>query len=189
MEIKRVWAMPSRWTFTIKPIKELLEEEMGSGMFLKGYWCDPFAGINSQAQETNDLNPKRKAKYCMEAMDFLKMWGDETFDGVLFDPPYSPSQVKECYENIGINCTSESTKQSFYSEAKNEITRILKPNGKVISFGWNSNGLGINRGFTMERILIVPHGGAKNDTIVTVEIFEKRTVNNARNKYKSKRLP
>jgi hypothetical protein len=27
-----------------------------------------------------------------------------------------------------------------------------------------------SRGFTMKRILLVPHGGAKNDTICTVEI-------------------
>jgi len=30
-------------------------------------------------------------------------------------------------------------------------------------------GLGKNRGFKMARILLVPHGGSKNDTIVTVE--------------------
>lgn len=31
-------------------------------------------------------------------------------------------------------------------------------------------GLGKNRGFKMTRILLVAHGGSKNDTIVTVEI-------------------
>jgi len=91
------------------------------------------------------------------------------FDGVLFDPPYSPRQVKECYQGIGMNTVAENTKQSFYSNAKNEIHRILKPNGKVISFGRNSMGMGKNRGYEMNRILLVPHGGAKNDTIVTVE--------------------
>jgi len=30
-------------------------------------------------------------------------------------------------------------------------------------------GIGKNRGFEMTRILLVPHGGSKNDTIVTVE--------------------
>ena len=30
-------------------------------------------------------------------------------------------------------------------------------------------GLGKNRGFEMLEILLVPHGGSKNDTIVTVE--------------------
>ncbi len=41
--------------------------------------------------------------------------------------------------------------------------------GKAICFGWSSMGLGKNRGFEMKRILLVPHGGSKNDTIVTVE--------------------
>jgi hypothetical protein len=31
-------------------------------------------------------------------------------------------------------------------------------------------GMGKNRGFKIKRILLVPHGGAKNDTIVTVEV-------------------
>lgn len=170
MKIERKWAMPSRWTFTIKPIKDLLQEEVGSGMFLQSTWVDPFAGMNSPAQETNDLNPERKTKYHMEAIDFLKMFEDESVDGVLFDPPYSPRQVKKCYEGIGLNCTSAQTKQSFYSDAKNEIQRILKKGGKVICFGWTSMGCGKNRGFEMTRILLVPHGGSKNDTIVTVEI-------------------
>jgi len=30
-------------------------------------------------------------------------------------------------------------------------------------------GIGKNRGFEMVEILLVPHGGSKNDTIVTVE--------------------
>jgi hypothetical protein len=31
-------------------------------------------------------------------------------------------------------------------------------------------GLGKSRGFKMERLLLVPHGGDHNDTICTVEI-------------------
>lgn len=167
IRIERKWAMPSRWTFTIKPIREFLKDEVDTENEL---WIDPFAGENSPAQETNDLNPSRPTKYHMEALDFLKMFDDESVDGVLFDPPYSPRQVKECYEGIGLNVTSEQTKQSFYSKAKDEIARILKPNGKLICFGWSSMGGSMSRGFDMKRILLVPHGGIKNDTIVTLEI-------------------
>ena len=56
MKINRVWAMPSKDTFTIKPIKELLQRyEVGRG------WIDPFAGNYSPAEYTNDLNPDTKA--------------------------------------------------------------------------------------------------------------------------------
>lgn len=169
MRINRVWAMPNRWTFTIKPIKQLLMEEIGLDIMENKKWIDPFAGKYSPATITNDLNPKRQTTYHMEAIEFLKMFEDESVDGVLFDPPYSPRQVKECYENIGLNVTAEQTKQSFYSNAKNEMARTLKVGGKAICCGWSSMGLGKNRGFEMKRILLVPHGGSKNDTIVTVE--------------------
>jgi hypothetical protein len=52
---------------------------------------------------------------------------------------------------------------------KDNIARILKPHGRVICCGWNTNGLGKNRGFEMTAILDVVHGGSKNDTLVTLE--------------------
>ena len=36
-------------------------------------------------------------------------------------------------------------------------------------FGWNSSGVGIKRGMKLIEVLLVPHGGSHNDTIVTVE--------------------
>jgi hypothetical protein len=41
MRIDRVWAMPNKWTFTIKPIKKLLEEEVQNWYL----WSDPFVII------------------------------------------------------------------------------------------------------------------------------------------------
>lgn len=169
IEMTRVWAMPNKWTFTIKPIKELLRKEMGPGS-----WIDPFAGMHSPAQLRNDLNPESNAQYHMDALDFIKIQEDESFDGLLFDPPYSVRQVAECYKGIGIKVTQETTRMTFYSNIKNEISRIIKPGGKVISCGWNSMGMGKNRGFKIKRILLVPHGAHKNDTIVTVEIKPKQ---------------
>ena len=68
----------------------------------------------------------------------------------------------------------ETTQSSWRRKHLDEIQRIVKPNGKVFCFGWNSSGVGKTRGFELYRILLVPHGGSHNDTIVTVEskIFE-----------------
>lgn len=169
MQINRVWAMPNKWTFTIKPIAQLLKEEITQGV-----WCDPFCGKNSPAQIKNDINPEiEEAQYHMDAIDFLKSQKDSSFDGVLLDPPYSNRQVSEHYKSVGMKVTGWHTSSGWSKTIKDEVSRILKPNGKVICFGWNSMGLGLKRGFTMTRILLVPHGGAKNDTIVTVEINNK----------------
>ena len=97
------------------------------------------------------------------------MFPDNHFDGVLFDPPYSPRQVKECYDSIGLALSQKDTQQTFWAACKDEIARITKPDGKVICFGWNSQGIGRSRGFVLQEVLLVPHGGNKNDTIVTVE--------------------
>lgn len=164
MMIERIWAMPNKWTFTIKPIAQLLKDEMNDGV-----WIDPFAGENSPAAITNDLNPDRPTTYHMDALEFLKMFPDGSVDGVLYDPPYSSRQVRECYDDIDGDIKWDG-RTTFWSETKNEVARILKHGGKAICFGWNSMGLGINRGFEMTRVLMVPHGGTHNDTICTVEV-------------------
>lgn len=169
MKIERKWAMPSRWTFKIKPIADLLKEEVTEGL-----WCDPFAGMNSPAQVTNDLRKDMPTTHHMPALDFLKSLPNEHFDGILYDPPYSPRQVKECYDSIDLSDTTWGKKwdgrTTFWSDTLDECVRVIKPQGKLIAFGWTSMGGGKSRGFEMQRILLVPHGGRKNDTICTVEI-------------------
>lgn len=38
----------------------------------------------------------------MDALDFLKMFDNNSVDGVVYDPPYSVRQVSECYKSVGI---------------------------------------------------------------------------------------
>ena len=169
MIINRVWAMPNKNTFSIPPIKELVERYTVRGEKSK-IIVDPFANGCKIGTITNDLNPKFDTTYHLDALDFLKLLEDESVDIVLYDPPYSPRQVKECYDNIGIPVTADDTKASWRAKHLDEIARILKPGGICLCFGWNTNGVGKKRGFEMIEVLIVPHGGSKNDTLCTVEI-------------------
>jgi hypothetical protein len=165
MKIERIWAMPNQWTFTIIPIAKLLKEEVTQGL-----WVDPFAGENSPATMTNDLRESMPTTCHVDALVFLKGLETESVDGVLFDPPYSITQAKQCYEGYGMDrLDTKPTSMKYWGDCKTEMARIIRKGGKVICFGWNTMGVGINRGFEMQRILIVPHGGSKNDTLVTVE--------------------
>ena len=166
MIINRIWAMSNSRTFRIKPIKDLLNRYIKDGMVV----VDPFANESRFGTITNDLNTKYDTDYHLDALDFLKQFDDESVDMVLYDAPYSPRQVKECYDSIGIPVTANETKSSWRSKHLDEIARILKPNGICISFGWNTNGVGKKRGFEIVEILIVPHGSSKNDTLCTVDI-------------------
>ncbi len=165
--MRRVWAMPSHDTFTVKPIKELIAAHITEGL-----WVDPFSR-NSPFRDrcvTNDLNPEVEADYHIEALEFLRTFADASVDGVLFDPPYSPRQISECYKQVGREVHTKDTQSSFYGDRKKQVARIVKPGGKVLCFGWNSGGIGKTNGFELREVLLVPHGGAHNDTVCTVEL-------------------
>jgi hypothetical protein len=173
MKLERIWAMPSKDTFTIKPIRELLNRYVGQNNLIemvKGEWIDPFAGENSPAQTTNDHNAEKPTTHHLEAIDFVNLFPDEHFDGALFDPPYSYRQVSEHYKVIGKKATQLDTSTQFYNRVLNPLANKIKIGGYCISFGWNSNGMGKNRGFEIVEILLVAHGGHHNDTICTVEV-------------------
>lgn len=145
MKISREWAMPNSRTFQIKPIKSIISKYDKNKLFL-----DPFP-----------------CPYSRDAIEYLAEYKDNSIEGVLFDPPYSPRQLKECYDSKGM--VLHDTKSSVWSNWKDEIARIIKLGGLCLSFGWSSNGLGKNRGFEIIEILLVAHGGNHNDTIVVVE--------------------
>lgn len=164
MNIERIWGYPSKNTFSIKPIANILSEEVTDG-----FWVDPFANNAKIATVTNDLNTDFDTDYHLDALDFLKMFPDNTVDGVLYDPPYSTRQISEVYKGVGLPVNKETTQSTFWTKQKKEIARIVKIGGKVISFGWNSGGIGKKNGFEVIRVLLVPHDGHHNDTIVTIE--------------------
>jgi len=158
--------MPNKWTFKIPPIAVLICHYVGDGKD----WIDPFAGMYSPAEFTNDLNPEMPSKYHMDALEFLTSTETYSGAGILFDPPYSLRQVKECYESLGRNFTMQDSQDvGRWTGIKKEIARIIRPSGYVISFGWNSQGVGKQNGFEIVEVLLVCHGAAHNDTICTVE--------------------
>ena len=165
--------MPNKWTFKIKPIRELLKRYVNQ----EKIWLDPFAGRYSPGTITNDLNPDMDTDYHIDAREFLKKFDDNYADGIIYDPPYSPTQVKRVYEGIGLETTINETRTMFWSEAREQISRVIKNDGIVISCGWNSNGIGKTRGFKIMEILLVAHGGIHNDTIVVVEKKISRYIN------------
>lgn len=144
MIIERKWAMPNKETFSIKPIKELLSQQFRQGIDV----LDPFP-----------------FEYKKDATELLLETEDESYEYAVFDPPYSVRQLKECYNGKG----EYDTKNSTWTNWKNLLARKIKVGGKVISFGWNSGGLGKINGFEINKILLVAHGGLHNDTICTVE--------------------
>lgn len=165
MIINRVWAMPNSNTFTIPPIYDLIKKYSENKKII----VDPFANSNNLANITNDIDPSMPTAYHIDASDFLKMVPNNYADLFLYDPPYSPRQVSECYKKFNQTVNMETTQSSYWSNQKKEIGRIVKTGGYCITCSWNSGGIGKKYGFEIIEILLVAHGGWHNDTIVVVE--------------------
>jgi len=145
--IQRTWTMPNCKTFKIPYIKQILKDE------LNDVFLDPFP-----------------FPFKTDALKLLKNTKTNSINKIVFDPPYSQRQLKEMYKNIGF---SYDMNNSYWAKCKDEIARITKINGKVLSFGWNSNGIGKTRGFEIKKIWLIAHGSMHNDTIITLEIKVK----------------
>lgn len=154
--------MPSRWTFEIKPISDFLDRWLEGCEVI----VDPFAGRSMRGTHRNDI-----AFFGQEA----DLWCESLLpnmegkaDAVLFDPPYSPRQLKEAYAAANRIVTQRDTQDgAMRKRVRAALSRILKPGGIALSFGWQSNGFG--RAWPTEEILLVQHGGAHSDTICVAQ--------------------
>jgi len=168
VKFSRHWSMPSGDTFSCNPIRDFVQRYlMGEAVSV-----DPFARNCGFATHTNDLNPNTSAQHHMDAVDFLDMLGSKGIvaDILILDPPYSPRQISECYKEAGIKCGMVQTQNAaLYSRVKDAAIKILSPDAIVLSFGWNSSGMGKKHGFIPIEYMLVSHGGAHNDTICVAE--------------------
>jgi len=146
----------NRYTFKVRNIREWVEKTC------EGKTLNLFAGITKLNidEVRNDLDPNAIADFQKDALIFVKEWKGKKFDTILLDPPYSYRKSMEMYKGI---------KASPFRQLKDEIPRILKNGGIVITFGYHSNTMGTNRGFMVDRIGLFSHGGAIHDTIASVE--------------------
>lgn len=147
---------PKRYTFEMPKLKEWLEN------LVKGKVLNLFAGmVKLNCDEVRvDLNTEAPADYHMDAYDFVSTWDGEPFDTIVLDPPYNLRKSREKYQG---RCIGSFTK------IKNELPRILKRGGLIITFGYDTVGMSESRGFLKTHICTICHNGDHNDTLVVVE--------------------
>lgn len=164
----RTFAMPSAETFSIAPIGEFVQAYLACSRVS----VDPFARNRQWATYTNDLDPHTSAQSHQDAEAFL---ADLSARGIVvdlgfFDPPYSPRQIAEHYKRAGLPVSTEETQNGrLYRRVRDALDRVIVPGGLVLSFGWQSAGMGVGRGYELIETMLVAHGGGHNDTICIAE--------------------
>lgn len=158
--------MPSRDTFSIPPIRDFVERYACAAKLS----VDPFARNSRIATLRNDLNPNTEAEHHLDAVAFLGCVDRGSCDLAIMDPPYSPRQITECYTEAGLKAGMQDTQNAaLYKRTRDALLPGLTADAIVLSFGWNSSGMGRDRGFEPIELLLVCHGSAHNDTICLAE--------------------
>ena len=168
MKMDRKFGRANKDTFSCPPI----------GDFVMGYLnqavvsIDPFARNKTWFTHSNDLNPDTSADYHLDAEEFLKVIRAKgvVADLGIVDPPYSPRQISESYKGFGKTVTMQDTQNArLYKRVRDAMDMLIPVGGIVLSFGWNSNGMGKTRGYEIIEVLLVAHGSAHQDTICMAE--------------------
>ena len=168
VRFSRVWAMPNCDTFSVPPIAGFVQKYLHKSKVS----VDPFARNCRLATYRNDINPETSAEYHMDAEDFGAMLKSDGIkaDVLLFDPPYSPRQLKECYNSFGRKMQLADGQTARLRKLwRAALLPVLTPDAVVLSFGWNTVGFGKELGFEIREILLVCHGADHNDTICMAE--------------------
>ncbi len=160
--------MPNADTFKMKPVSDLLDVTLGA----RAETVDPFSRTSMRAKWRNDLDPSFGHEFSLDAVDFAAELTRRNvrLDGVYFDPPYSPRQISECYRGVGRTVgTAETQSGALYSSVRDLLSPLCNVGTVAVSFGWNTAGFGLERGWALLEVMLLCHGSAHNDTIIVVE--------------------
>lgn len=153
----------NKYTFKVKPIREMVESRC------VGKVLNLFAGMTKLDVDEvrNDVDKTMNADYYLEALDFIRQCKDK-FDTIILDPPYAYRKSMEMYHGH---------KASTFKIVKDEISKLLNKNGRIITFGYHSVSMGKKRGFIQDEVILLSHGGAIHDTICVIEIKRSLIIN------------
>lgn len=161
MELVHLRTTLNKYTFKSKKIREWVEQHC-SGRTLNLFAGQTKLDVN---EYRNDIRPDMPADSHKDALMFVLEWSVETqgkFNTIILDPPYSYRKAMELYDGA---------MSSTFNAVKDSLSKVLAPNGKVITCGYHSVSMGKCRDFTVESVCIISHGGAIHDTIISVERY------------------
>ncbi len=125
VEMARIFEMPSKWTFGPTKVRAWVESKV------EGHTLNLFGGQTRLDGDViyNDLDETLPADLRLDATQ-PHLWEEyrHQFDTVIFDPPFSDHQAVVSY---GIK------RQQRVTLARETVVIVLRPGGRVLSFGYN----------------------------------------------------
>ncbi len=148
-----------KWTFEVPVVRTIVEG------YLDGRVLNACAGktkLNHGTGEIvrNDINEKRDAQYHYDVCEIDQHFPSDSFDVVVFDPPFDQSQADEHYDSMHA---------SDLGKARKALAELVAPGGLLLEFGWNSHGAEKFKGWSRESLHLFQRGPCLQDVILVVD--------------------
>lgn len=148
-----------RWTFQTEQVRRIVESH------LEGRVLNACAGKTKLTHGNgeivrNDLNPERDADYHYDVCGIDEYFPSDSFDTVVFDPPFDQDQADEHYDGMHA---------SDINAARQALAELTAPGGAIVEFGWSSHGAEAYRGWSREVLTLFQRGPCLQDVIMTVD--------------------
>lgn len=158
IELSYWTVQPNRWTFQSKKIRRWVEAR------LRGRVLNACAGKTFLAHDDeivrNDINPERDADTHHDVCEIADYFEAESFDTIVYDPPFSINQANSSYEGEQVGDDAL---------AKREFDELLAPGGRVIQFGFSTTCMPMAMDYERREVAVWNTLGRCNDYLSVVD--------------------
>lgn len=149
---------PNRWTFQSRKIRRWVEQH------LRGRVLNACAGKTRLTHDheivRNDIDEQRDADLHADVCELGDHFDPETFDTIVFDPPFSAYQANRSYDGQNVGDVALA-KEQFHS--------LLAPGGRVIQFGFTTTCMPMEYGYERRSVGVFNTLGQMHDYLGVVD--------------------
>lgn len=149
-----------RWTFETPVVRRVVEDTLGNEVLNACAGKTQLSEAGNRNIVRNDINPDRDADYHLDVCEIDDHFEENSFDTVVFDPPFDQGQADEHYDGMHA---------SDIGEARKALAKLICPGGKLIELGWNSHSVAAWRNWTREELHIFERGPCLKPVFLTVD--------------------
>jgi len=154
------------WTFQSDIVRHSVLDEL-DGRVLNA--CAGKTKLEYDNVIRNDINPKREADHHYDVCSIDEHLPKDSFDVVVFDPPFDQTQADEHYESMHARDTAK---------ARSAIVELVKPSGKVLEFGWNMHSIADGyHGWDRRETVIFRRGPNLQPVFMTIDVNTQTKLN------------
>lgn len=156
------WTVRSnRWTFQNRKVRRWCQS------WLKGRVLNACAGktklpggFDVDEIVRNDINEDLDADHHVDVCEIADHLAAESFDTIIFDPPFSTYQAQRSYDGREVGDSAL---------AKNQFHQLLRPGGRVVQFGYTTTCMPMELDYRRLAVAVFNTFGQMNDVLGVVD--------------------